>query len=80
MLSLNGLCHVNNHDHRTGRIRHAMGNVKASQGLLEESFRHHELARNHYKETLGRGHHRFADTCVKVADHYFRKGELDMAL
>jgi hypothetical protein len=64
----------------TGRFYHALGNVKASRGLLDEAFEYHQKARDHYKLTLGRGHHRTADTCIKLSDHYVRLRNTDMAL
>ncbi|KAF2455839.1 hypothetical protein BDY21DRAFT_61825 [Lineolata rhizophorae] len=54
----------------TGRFFHALGNVKASQGLLDESYDFHQKALGHYIITLGKGHHRTADTWIKVAHHH----------
>jgi len=64
----------------TGRFYHALGNVKASQGKLDESFKYHNMALNHYKLTLGKGHHRTADTQIKLSDHYTRLGDIKQAL
>jgi hypothetical protein len=57
-----------------------LGNVKASQGQLDEAFELHHKARDHYRLTLGKGHHRTADTCIKISDHYARTGEPEQAL
>lgn len=68
------------HSFITGRFLHALGNVKATQGLLEEALKYHREALLHYKNTIGNNHHRTADTCVKVADHYTRLGQNGTAL
>ncbi|OCL12400.1 hypothetical protein AOQ84DRAFT_437031 [Glonium stellatum] len=64
----------------TGRFLHALGNVKASQGAMDESLTFHRKALLHYKTTLGSNHHRTADTCIKVADHCIRLHQLDTAM
>ena len=63
----------------TGRFYHGLGNVKASQGLLEESFNFHRRARDHYRLTIGRQHHRTADANVRLADHFIRKNDIEGA-
>ncbi|KAF2816920.1 TPR-like protein [Mytilinidion resinicola] len=64
----------------TGRFFHAIGNVKATQGHMEESLDFHRKALLHYKNTLGNNHHRTADICIKVAEHCIRKDQIDTAL
>ncbi|KAF2502331.1 hypothetical protein BU16DRAFT_612008 [Lophium mytilinum] len=64
----------------TGRFFHAIGNVKATQGHMEESLEFHRKALLHYKNTLGNNHHRTADICIKVAEHCIRKDQIDTAL
>lgn len=64
----------------TGRFLHALGNVKGSQGLLDESFAYHQRALIQYKSTVGNNHHRTAAMCYKVANHYIRKQQNDGAL
>lgn len=59
----------------TGRYLHALGNVAASEGLLEESQDYHQRALLHHKYTLGSNHHRTADTFIKVAEHHLRRGD-----
>jgi len=73
--------------YRTGRLLHAIGNVKADlakdqadETLLDESRAYHQRALVHYRVTIGKTHHRTADTCVKVADHCIRLGMLDDAM
>ena len=56
------------------------GNVKAAQGLLEESFALHQRCLLHYKSTVGSNHHRTGDGCVKVSDHSVRLLQFDSAL
>ena len=65
---------------RTGKLLHAYGNVKASQGQLEESFKLHLRSLLQYKSTIGNHHHRTGDLCVKVSDHYTRLGQHDLAM
>ncbi|KAL6715525.1 hypothetical protein ACLMJK_006486 [Lecanora helva] len=75
--------HFGNDDHEsfiTGRFLHALGNVKASQGLLDEAQNFHHKALLHNKLTLGNNHHRTADTLVKVTDHHLRLGQHEIAL
>jgi uncharacterized protein HemY len=63
----------------TGRFLHALGNVKKSQGFLDESHALHQRALRQYLSTIGRNHHRTGDLHVKVAEHYMRTGEYDKA-
>lgn len=65
---------------RTGKLLHAYGNVKASQGNLSESFEYHLRGLQQYKSTIGGNHHRTGDLCVKVSDHYGRLGQHDTAM
>ena len=55
---------------RTGRFLHALGNVKATQGVREESLAYHSRALSQYLSTIGKNHHRTGDIYVKVAEHY----------
>ena len=55
---------------RTGRFLHALGNVKAAQGLQKESFAYHDRALLQYLSTIGKNHHRTGDIYVKMAEHY----------
>ena len=57
---------------RPGRLMHAIGNVKVSQGKLEEGLWWHNEALQHYLNTIGKGHHRTADLYHKLADDYIR--------
>lgn len=65
---------------RTGKLLHAYGNVKASQGCLDESLEYHLRGLQQYKSTIGINHHRTGDLCVKVSDHYARLGQCDAAM
>jgi hypothetical protein len=64
----------------TGRIFHCLGNVRNSQGLLDESIHFHERALLHFKETVGNNHHRTGNSCFKVSEHYTRVGRLPDAM
>jgi hypothetical protein len=47
---------------------------------MEESFDLHMRALLQYKKfTVGKNHHRTADVCIKVADHYVRLNQYDNA-
>lgn len=63
----------------TGRILHALGNVRFSQGSLEDSFSYHRRALLQFKSTLGNNHHRTADLYVKVASHHLRLKHWELA-
>lgn len=63
----------------TGKLLLGYGNVKASQGLLDESFALHQRCLLYYKSTVGNNHHRTGDGCVKVSDHYVRLLQFDSA-
>src|SRR5436190_18662732 len=65
---------------RTGRFLYALGNVKASQGLFDESFSYHQRALLQYKSTIGKNHHRTGDAYIKVADHFSRLGRSEDAM
>ncbi|KAK5451987.1 hypothetical protein LTS15_007710 [Exophiala xenobiotica] len=64
---------------RTGRLLHAMGNVKENQGLLDESEMFHRKALTQYQSTIGDDHHRTSDVRHRIARHCLRKGELKQA-
>jgi hypothetical protein len=49
-----------------------LGNVRASQGYLDESFVWHQKALIHFRATGGETHYYTAHACYRVAEHYFR--------
>ena len=51
-----------------------MGNIKAGQGLLDESLAFHERALDNFTATVGLSHHRTCDVSIRIADHYARLG------
>ncbi|KAK5128552.1 hypothetical protein LTR85_003223 [Meristemomyces frigidus] len=61
-----------------GRLMHAIGNVKTSQGLVDgqdhiyEGFKWHCRAFDHYKASIGEDHHRTADVSHRLAEHFMR--------
>ncbi|KAK0102667.1 hypothetical protein ONS95_006270 [Cadophora gregata] len=65
---------------RTGRLLHGLGNVRFSQGLIEESENYHRRALAQYQSTIGNNHHRTADVCHRVAQHCLRHRELEAAM
>ena len=64
---------------RTGQLYYAMGNVRASQGLLEESATWHQKALIHYRNTAGDNHYKTACACYRVAEHCRRNQQYDIA-
>lgn len=65
---------------RTGRLLYAMGNIKSSQGLLEESLSFHERAYRQFTATVGPNHHRTCDVSCRMAIHYARLGRNDESM
>ncbi len=59
---------------------HALGNLCAATGRVDESFIHHKDALEHFQETRGNNDHRTADMSYKVAEHHFIRGNIDDAL
>lgn len=62
-----------------GKIYLGLGNVRADQKLLSESFDLHKKCLEHYELSVGKFHHRTGDGCVKVSDHYTRLQDFDGA-
>ncbi|KAN0095890.1 tetratricopeptide repeat domain containing protein [Hyaloscypha variabilis] len=65
---------------RPGRILHALGDLRAAQGRLEESFEFHKRSLASFEATIGKNQHRYADLCHLVAEHHIRHEEYDKAL
>ncbi|KAL8808246.1 MAG: hypothetical protein Q9200_004367 [Gallowayella weberi] len=65
---------------RTGKIIYALGNLRALQGRLDESYDCHVDAWNRYLATVGNQDHRTADVGHKIAEHHLRRGQYDDAL
>ncbi|KAJ5697884.1 hypothetical protein N7488_011568 [Penicillium malachiteum] len=70
---------MDSHDFKTGRFLYALGNLRFSQGLLDESEEFHRRALQQFQSTIGNHHHRTADVCHRMAHHCLRKGLLDEA-
>lgn len=66
-------------NNRTGRLLHAMGNVRFDQGLVKNSEDWHAKALLQYSLCVGKSHHRYADVCHRNAQHAIRKGDLPAA-
>ncbi|KAL2879140.1 hypothetical protein SGCOL_005563 [Colletotrichum sp. CLE4] len=60
---------------RPGRVLHALGNVRLSQGRVEESEQFHKDALKTYQGAVGSKYHRTADMCYKLAQHSIRRGD-----
>ncbi|KAI9930214.1 hypothetical protein MW887_012026 [Aspergillus wentii] len=64
----------------TGRVLHGLGNWEQLKGNPDKSLEFHARALLHFKETVGNHHHRTADMCFKVAEHYARLEESEKAI
>lgn len=65
---------------RTGRFLYALGNLRALQGRLDESYKYHCKTREQFRSTIGDQDHRFADVGHKIAEHLIRIGSFDEAM
>jgi len=54
---------------------YALGNVRSSQGLLDESHTWHQCALFQLRATDGDTHVHTAQACYRVAQHQLRMGE-----
>lgn len=64
----------------TGRFLYALGNVYESNEKYDTSLEYHQRSLNHYRNTLGSGHHRTADAFVRITKHFLRLNRLEDAL
>ncbi|KAK3377003.1 tetratricopeptide repeat domain-containing protein [Lasiosphaeria ovina] len=79
--------------YKTGKVLHALGNVRSSKAMRVEAQGNHEAASKlwdaslqihkdcleQYESTLGRFNHRAVGACHKMAEHCIRRGENTMA-
>ncbi|KAF2117449.1 hypothetical protein BDV96DRAFT_644867 [Lophiotrema nucula] len=64
----------------TGRYLYTLGNVHDEMPEYNDSLEYHQRALNHYRSTLGSGHHRTADSLVRIGRHFMKMGQMDEAL
>lgn len=64
---------------RTGQLFYALGNVRARQGRLDESFAWHQKALVHYRATGGDSHYKTGIACFRVAEHHVRYRQYGLA-
>ena len=64
---------------RTGSIFCALGNVRASQALMDESFMWHQKALIHFRAAGGDKHYKTASACYRVAEHHIRNRQFNVA-
>lgn len=64
----------------TGRFYNGLALVKLGQGQEESSYQYLKKAMDHYKSTVGRGHHRSADVSVAIGQHHCRVNEFRAAM
>jgi len=57
-----------------------LANIKIAQDDTESGIMLLDKAYNHYKETLGNGHHRTADVQIALGRQYKRQAKYDEAL
>lgn len=60
-------------------ICYALGNVRSSQGLLDESFSWHQRALLQLRATGGETDRYTAQACYRVAQHHLRNGNYEEA-
>ncbi|KAJ5948681.1 hypothetical protein N7454_001988 [Penicillium verhagenii] len=65
---------------RTGLILYALGNLRATQDQLDESFEYHERAWHHMLATVGERDYYTANVAHKVAEHLIRLGQYENAI
>ena len=65
---------------RTGRLLYALGNLRALQGRLDESYECHCKAWEQFRSTIGDQNHRTADVGHKIAQHLIRMGKFNEAM
>ncbi|KAK2800317.1 hypothetical protein FQN51_006225 [Onygenales sp. PD_10] len=59
---------------RTGLILYVLGNLRAAQNQLDESFEYHQRAWRHMRETVGERDFYTANVAHKMAEHMMRTG------
>ncbi|KGO68286.1 Tetratricopeptide-like helical [Penicillium italicum] len=62
-----------------GFLMLTLGNVRAAQNRMDESFELHELALQQYRSTIGNSHPHTGGAMLKVSDHYYGLGNFDSA-
>ncbi len=65
---------------RTGLILYALGNLRAAQGHMDESFEYHHRAWSHMRTTVGERDTYTAIAAHKVAEHLLRLGRSEEAM
>ncbi|KAK2811685.1 hypothetical protein FQN50_002031 [Emmonsiellopsis sp. PD_5] len=65
---------------RTGLILYVLGNLRAAQNQLDESFEYHQRAWRHMRETVGERDFYTANVAHKMAEHMIRTGRYEEAI
>lgn len=65
--------------YRLGFALHALGNVRAKQGRLQESFEAYEKALANFRATAGNHYFRTGQVCVKLAEHHANSAQPEAA-
>jgi tetratricopeptide (TPR) repeat protein len=65
---------------RTGLILYVLGNLRAAQNQLDESFEYHKRAWNHMRATVGERDFHTANAAYKISEHLMRLGQNEEAV
>jgi hypothetical protein len=57
-----------------------MGNITYSLGRYDESLKYHSRAFKQFESTIGGRHNRTCDVMWRLADHYVRLNEYEVAM
>lgn len=65
---------------KTGLILYVLGNLRAAQGLEDDSLEYHQRALNHMRRTVGERDSYTANVYHKMAEHMSRLGQNEEAM
>jgi tetratricopeptide (TPR) repeat protein len=65
---------------RTGLVLYALGNLRAAQNRLDESFEYHQRAMRHMRATVGERDFYTANVAHKIAEHLVRLGRSEESM
>ena len=65
---------------RTGLVLYALGNLRAAQNRLDESFEFHQRAMRHMRATVGEKDFYTANVAHKIAEHLLRLGRSEESI
>ncbi|RWA09517.1 hypothetical protein EKO27_g5578 [Xylaria grammica] len=65
------------HDFIYGHMNYILGNVRISQGRIDEAFGSHQIALACWRKVMGENHHKTGDAWHKSGWHLCRQGKLE---